>query len=176
MGGTKYTYLERLRKRAENSRPIALTIVFLAVVAGLAGFVGNIDKIWQIGRSSTALHFEGEIGNGDTESDGLRFIKFLMDNEGKPVTLDIGMTEEQADTFSKPDKDGDSKVYFLEVTGSPTEDLKMDLSIKVGPGADFFFSERSNLSSKFRGSFRVSGCAQTGTGWFDSELRALPGK
>ncbi|MEK6376172.1 MAG: hypothetical protein AABO58_26155 [Acidobacteriota bacterium] len=117
--------------------------------------------------------FEGWLGDQhEPVADG-ELIDFVQENEDQTVRLKLHLGPEIASDFSKID--GASRTYSFALA-DPKEPWLMDLHVIVDPRTDFFFGVESPGTGIFRGTFRVVGCAQTGSDWFSCELHAVPFK
>jgi hypothetical protein len=146
------------------------------VVASLvaAAVVGMIQHIREAGKQAPRVYgFSARVGDPDRPTDEGKLIDFFLGHERDTVYLDIRLDPEVAKGFGRASHSEGLRHYSLALSALPAEPLLMDVLFIVKPGDDFFFGVGSDSAGTLRGTFRVTGCVQTGTGWFACDLRAL---
>lgn len=151
---------------------LLLVLVWSVAIAGLGvwAWVTTLERGAPNETSRNA--FEGWVGDEHEETVDGDLIYFVLDSEGERIYLNLHLGNELADKFEKLGTSG-FRTYSLGLSALPEEPVFMDLHLLVEQGDDFFFGVQSPGTGVLRGTFRVAGCAQTGTGWFSCELQAL---
>ena len=122
--------------------------------------------------ASGAEVIKGWLGDRHHPSADADLISAALDNDGATVKLLLHLGPELAADLAKVQSEG-SRTYGLALVDSEGPIL-MDLALNVTDGSEFFFGIQSPNTGILRGTFRVLGCAQTGTGWFSCEFQAVP--